>query len=236
MCMPCCVCFHFLSGQDSVRTRRWLIKKYPPAHRRHQRNGGVRGLCWTPRCVRHYFPGINFTLWKRNEGTCALYCEQFPRFSRLLSGLHNEGRGAAEFSSYHKLACMAPLLSPQSSSNCCNWTSPLLSSKRRCSIAYAPNTLDNESRADGLAAVLSINFNPTNCLEFISRAFETARSRGKQRNNAGKKSRGGSLMMLRGAPRALWTVVLHPPVAFEQFPQTTRVQWDCIALVNKLVS
>lgn len=34
---------------------------------------------------------------KKKQGTCALYCEQFPRFSRLLSGLHNEGRGVAEF-------------------------------------------------------------------------------------------------------------------------------------------
>lgn len=43
-------------------------------------------------------------------------------------------------------------------------------------------------KADGLVAVLSINFNPTNCLEFISRgASETARSRGKQRNNAGEE-------------------------------------------------
>lgn len=153
MWRPRCVGFHFLSGQDSVRTCRWLIKKYPPALRRHQREKKkthVRGLWWTRRCVRCYFypESIFFPLTKK-QGTCALYCEQFPRFSRLLSGLHNEGHGAAEFLSYHKLACMAPLLSPQSSSNCCNWTSPLLSSKRRCSIAYAPNALDNESRAAG---------------------------------------------------------------------------------------
>lgn len=54
---------------------------------------------------------------RKKQETYALYCVQFPRFSRLLSDLHNEGHGAAEFPSYHKLACMAPLLSPQSSSN-----------------------------------------------------------------------------------------------------------------------
>lgn len=66
-----------------------------------------------------FLESIFFPLTKKQE-TCALYCEQFPRFFRLLSGLHNEGHGAAEFPSYHKLACTAPLLSPQSSSNCCN--------------------------------------------------------------------------------------------------------------------
>lgn len=152
MWRPPCVCFHFLSGQDSVRTCRWLIKRYPPALRRHQREkkrmsegSGEPGEAFVATSPRNQF---FFPLTKK-QGTCALYCEQFPRFSRLLSGLHNEGHGAAEFLSYHKLACMAPLLSPQSSSNCCNWTSPLLSSKRRCSIAYAPNALDNESRAAG---------------------------------------------------------------------------------------
>lgn len=150
------VCFHFLSGQDSVRTCRWLIKKYPPALRRSAATRGKKKKrvsegsgepadTFVATSPRNQF----FFLLTKKQGTCALSCEQFPRYSRLLSGLHNEGRGAAEFLSYHKLACVAPLLSPQSSSNCCNWTSPLLSSKRRCSIAYAPNALDNESRAAG---------------------------------------------------------------------------------------
>lgn len=106
----------------------------------------VRVLWSAPHCRHHYFLRINF-LPQKKQGTYALCCVQFPRFSGLLSDLHNEGHSAAEFPSYHKLACMALLLSPQSSSNWCNWTSPLLSSKQRGSIAYASNTLDNENHA-----------------------------------------------------------------------------------------
>lgn len=149
MWMPCCICFHFLSDQNSVRTCRWLIKKYPSALCRHRRNSSCQRTLVNPAMRTSLLSWNQFFLLTKKQGTCALYCEQFPRFSRLLSGLHNEGRGAAEFPSYHKLACMAPLLSPQSSSNCCNWTSPLLSSKRRCSIAYAPKALDNESCTAG---------------------------------------------------------------------------------------
>lgn len=145
-----CWYFHFLSGQDSVRMCGWLMKKYPPVLCRHRRKSTCQRALVNPAMRTSLLPWNQFFFpLTAKQGTCALHCEQFPRFSRLLSGSHNEGRGAAEFPSYHKLACMALLLSPQSSSNCCNWTSPLLSSKRRCSIAYAPNALDNESRAAG---------------------------------------------------------------------------------------
>lgn len=147
-----CVCLLSLSSQNRMRVCSWLKEKYPLACMRHPAPKTVHQLVselWSAsHCLHHYFLGINFPPQKKQE-TYALYCVQFPRFSRLLSDLHNEGRGAAEFPSYHKLACMAPLLSPQSSSNWCNWTSPLLSSKQRSSIAYAPNTLDNESHAAG---------------------------------------------------------------------------------------
>lgn len=97
MWMPCCVCFHFRSGQDSVRTRGRLMKKYPPAQtpppekRRVSEGSGEPCDVYVITSLESIFP------LKKKQGTCALYCEQFPRFSRLLSGLHNEGRGAAEF-------------------------------------------------------------------------------------------------------------------------------------------
>lgn len=164
MRVTCCICLHPLSTQDRMWMCSWLKKKYPFAWIRHPPQNStvvcVRVVWSAPHCLHHYFLGINFPPQKKQE-TYALYCVQFPRFSRLLSDLHNEGHGAAEFPSYHKLACMAPLLSPQSSSNWCNWTSPLLSSKQRSSIAYAPNTLDNESHAAGqegrLARCCSVN-------------------------------------------------------------------------------
>ena len=150
-------CCHSLSAQDRTPMCGWLEKNCalawihpPPTPPPNSTVVCVRGLWSAPCCLCHYFLGINFLKTRRKkQGTHARYCVQFPGFSRLLSDLHNEGHGAAEFPSYHKLACMDPLLSPQSSSNWCNWTSPLLSSKQRSSIAYAPNTLDNESHAAG---------------------------------------------------------------------------------------
>lgn len=98
---------------------------------------------------------------KRNKKHMLCIVYNFLGFLGYCQTCIMRGHGAAEFPSYHKLACMAPLLSPQSSSNWCNWTSPLLSSKRRSSIAYAPNTLDNESHAAGqegrLARRCSVN-------------------------------------------------------------------------------
>lgn len=62
-------------------------------------------------------------------------------------------------------------------------------------------------KADGLVAVLSINFNPTNCLEFISRgAFETVAVPSKTTQQCrGRKAGGGEgfFTVLRGASRAL---------------------------------
>lgn len=110
--------------------------------------------------LNHYFLESIF-LCKTNKQRVLCVVYNFLGFSRLLSVLHNEGRGAVEFPSYHKLACMAPLLSPQSSRNWCNWTCLLLSSKQRSSIAYALNTLDNKSHAVGqegrLARCCSVN-------------------------------------------------------------------------------
>lgn len=61
--------------------------------------------------------------------------------------------------------------------------------------------------AGWLVAVLSINFNPTNCLEFIKWAFETTWSHGKQHNNMREKGNVGFLMMLLGVLCLMWTVV-----------------------------
>jgi len=154
---------HFLSRQDRMWMCSRLKKEYPLPwinHPPQNRTVVCVSALVSPTLCTSLLSWNQFSSRKKQE-TYALYCVQFPRFSRLLSDLHNEGHDAAEFPSYHKLACMAPLLSPQSSSNWCNWTSPLLSSKQRSSIAYAPNTLDNESYAAGqegrLARCCSVN-------------------------------------------------------------------------------
>lgn len=150
MWVPCCVCFHFLSGQDRVRTCEMAYKEIsagatsPPEKQRVSAGSGE-----PRRCVRHYFPGINFSLRQRNKEHVLCIVNNFLGFLGYCQACIMKAAVQQSFPSYHKLACMAPLLSPQSSSNCCNWTSALLSSKRRCSIAYAPNALDNESRAAG---------------------------------------------------------------------------------------
>lgn len=54
---------------------------------------------------------------KRNKKHMLCIVYNFLGFLGYCQTCIMRGHGAAEFPSYHKLACMAPLLSPQSSSN-----------------------------------------------------------------------------------------------------------------------
>lgn len=88
-------------------------------------------------------------------------------------------------------------------------------------------------KAGWLVAVLSINFNPTNCLEFINWAFETTWSHGKQHNNMRDEGKGGFWWccgLCCVDCELLFCILL---VVFEWILHTTRVPWDCTVLVNK---
>lgn len=90
-------------------------------------------------------------------------------------------------------------------------------------------------KADGFVAVLSINFNPTNCLEFISQGlWDSAAPRKTTQQCRGRKAEEG-FWWCCGVRRVHWELLFCIlPVAFEQFRLMMRVRWDCTFLVNKL--